>query len=305
MRWNPRAASPHQNELFQGDAASQPSWDGLRISARVQEKLDCETPPAGVDKLAKTLRDLLEGRLEQLILTDNRTRILSCQVSSSRSRRIRLRLHWSFVTAEAKLLEEVAGFALGRFRGERRKRALEALRVHFDHRQGGTDTRGPLPSAKRQNPSPLNLEPQGLHFNLEQIQDRLSLLYFDGELKVPITWGRVPSRRPRAVSRPRQRTIHFGTYHSGQHLIRLHRALDQPHVPLYVVESVVYHEMLHAVLPAVSVGGRQRFHTPEFRRRERLFAEFDLAESWLQDHLRDLLDWREGARRVRRKETRR
>ena len=79
--------------------------------------------------------------------------------------------------------------------------------------------------------------------------------------------------------------MRLGTYSDHDRLIRIHRCLDSADVPAFVVESVVYHEMLHADLPVEIHNGRRRLHTPEFRRRERLFHRFTEAESWLDEHL--------------------
>jgi hypothetical protein len=37
------------------------------------------------------------------------------------------------------------------------------------------------------------------------------------------------------------------------------------------------------------VNGRRRYHTPEFRRRERLFPHHEDAECWVQENLSRLL----------------
>ena len=72
--------------------------------------------------------------------------------------------------------------------------------------------------------------------------------------------------------------------------MRIHPALDQPWVPHYVLESIVYHELLHAALPATVVDGRRRVHTPEFRRRERLYPRLDEAKAWVRENLMRLIE---------------
>ena len=71
------------------------------------------------------------------------------------------------------------------------------------------------------------------------------------------------------VAARRRRTIRLGSYDARENLIRVHPALDQSWVPRLFVEAVVYHEMLHALMPAKESGGRRCLHGPEFRRRER------------------------------------
>ena len=63
--------------------------------------------------------------------------------------------------------------------------------------------------------------------------------------------------------------------------VMLSVTLDDAGVPDQVVDFVMYHELLHRVLGAPVVDGRVRAHTPEFRRRERAFPDYDRARSWL------------------------
>jgi predicted metal-dependent hydrolase len=39
----------------------------------------------------------------------------------------------------------------------------------------------------------------------------------------------------------------------------------------------------------VTVNGRHHFHTPEFRRRERLYRHLAKAEAWIEENLAELL----------------
>jgi hypothetical protein len=49
---------------------------------------------------------------------------------------------------------------------------------------------------------------------------------------------------------------------------------------------VLYHEMLHSVVPDETMrGGRRRVHTDEFNRRERQFPGYRRARRWEEDNL--------------------
>ena len=64
-------------------------------------------------------------------------------------------------------------------------------------------------------------------------------------------------------------------------MIRIHPLLDAPFVPTWFLEYVVYHEMLHAVVPEeIDEHGRRRVHTREFYRRERKFHCYYRARRW-------------------------
>lgn len=226
----------------------------------------------------------MERRLHHLALTANRTRILSClPAEDGPTGSVRLRLHWCFAKAPDALLDEVARFALGTLRGAARRRALAAIREHFREHTESPRGRSALPRPRR-----TVLRPRGHCYDLRQLRDEVNQRYFGGQLKVHITWGKVPARRA-SDRRVRKRSIHLGTYTEELNLVRIHRKLDQPWVPRFVVESVVHHEMLHAALPATLKDGRRRVHTPEFRRRERQFERFREAEAWIRDNLQRLL----------------
>jgi hypothetical protein len=62
--------------------------------------------------------------------------------------------------------------------------------------------------------------------------------------------------------------------------------LDQPFVPLWFLQYILYHEMLHSVVPDEIVGsGRRRVHTEEFNRRERKFRSYRRARRWEEENL--------------------
>ena len=137
----------------------------------------------------------------------------------------------------------------------------------------------------------------GWRFDLEAIYQALNRDYFDNRVQARITWGRRPPRRPR-------RSIRFGVYDARERLIRIHPLLhwtevnvweyihpllDQPFVPRYVVENVVFHEMLHQLHPPQRRNGRWLIHTPTFRRAERRFPYFEQAEAWQRRYVGRLL----------------
>jgi hypothetical protein len=57
--------------------------------------------------------------------------------------------------------------------------------------------------------------------------------------------------------------------------------LDSARVPRYVLEFVVYHELLHGLLDVEDGVSRRIRHTAEFRKKERAFAMYDEAQVWL------------------------
>jgi len=126
----------------------------------------------------------------------------------------------------------------------------------------------------------LNLRHEGRYFNLQRIFDRLNERHFRGRLRgYAVKWGR------RRRHRPKEYFI-FGTIQEEDRVIRINPLLDQPFVPLWFLQYVLYHEMLHSVVPDEAIsGGRRRVHTEEFNRRERLFPGYRRARQWEEDNL--------------------
>ena len=114
------------------------------------------------------------------------------------------------------------------------------------------------------------------HHNLEAIYTRINLEYFQGKIEVPIKWFGSRIRKPQSYFR-------FGSYNLRTHVVKIHRMLDHSQVPEYVVAFILYHEMLHHVLPPLRLStGRRRIHHPAFVLREKQFREYVLAQDFLK-----------------------
>jgi hypothetical protein len=114
----------------------------------------------------------------------------------------------------------------------------------------------------------------GLHHDLGLIYKQINEEYFGGELDLHITWSGNARLLPRG-------SIRLGSYHPHAGLIKIHRVLDREHIPVYFISSIVYHEMLHHVVPPLKPKkGRRQIHHPEFRQREKQFKEYQLAQEF-------------------------
>jgi hypothetical protein len=116
--------------------------------------------------------------------------------------------------------------------------------------------------------------------NLQEIYVQLNARYFQNDLELPIQWFGYRHVHPRTQ-------LTFGTYTEGSGLIRIHRLLDQSHVPEYFVAFIIYHEMLHHILPPIKLRHRRVVHHEKFRAKEREFHAYDEAKEFrevLKDH---------------------
>ncbi len=112
---------------------------------------------------------------------------------------------------------------------------------------------------------------QGHAYNLEEIFDDLNSRFFHGLLARPIlTWSR---------ERARNRIGHYDPAHNA---IVISRIFDDPRVPRYAVEYLMYHEMLHLKHPVKLRGSRRCVHPAEFQAEERLFPDLKKALQFLK-----------------------
>lgn len=114
--------------------------------------------------------------------------------------------------------------------------------------------------------------PRGQVYNLERIFRRLNRGYFQGLLAMPVLrW-----------SRHRSRTM-LGHFDSAHNTIMISRRLDSPRLPRYVIEYLIYHEMLHLKYPVEYCNGRRRVHSRLFRLDERRFLHYEQARRALKE----------------------
>jgi len=159
---------------------------------------------------------------------------------------------------------------LGRFISRGGGGPLPPIVKHYIHekapRQAGTGRKEPRPKTK------------GKIFDLSQIAAQIALKYFGGAIKTRLTWGRKTNQ---ASKLGKSRSIRFGSYDRDLDMITIHPALDDIRVPRLFLEFVVYHEMLHKIIPPKSgADGRTRFHYGQFKAREREFEGYHQAMQW-------------------------
>ena len=113
--------------------------------------------------------------------------------------------------------------------------------------------------------------PQGQTYDLDAIFDDLNVRFFHGLLARPrMTWSREHARNS------------LGHYDPAHNAIVISRVFDDPRVPRYGVEYIVYHEMLHLKHPVKLRGSRRCVHSAEFRAEEQLFPHLGQAKQFLK-----------------------
>ncbi len=283
-REEPRAVRrPVQLDLFGASPAEKVEKPAVEVVETVARPRLVPSPDAPRLELLRRLNRHSAGRLRSLTLTDNRRTILSVRKAPDRSR-LELRIHRSFLDAPEDVVRAVAEFLESKKGSERARLALGVIREHFALHRGGTARRKAV------------LRPEGSSLDLRRVVDDLNQRYFEGRLDVEVTWGKATggAAAGHRCRRGHTASLQLGSYSYEERLIRIHRVLDAPDIPLYVIEAVVHHELLHADMPPELHNGRRYFHTPEFRRRERFYRNLERANAWIHDHLSELLRARRG-----------
>jgi hypothetical protein len=161
------------------------------------------------------------------------------------------------------VLEALAEILLARIFHRRPSREARECYLAYTFRPA---MRSRIDAARRERGSKRLLPARGRHHDLEEIFHGLNHRFFQGQLP--------PSRL--GWSHNNSRHI-LGHYDSGHGTIIISRKLDSPAVPRYLVEYVVYHEMLHIWFPVERRGQRRVVHSREFREAEKKFPQYELA----------------------------
>lgn len=195
----------------------------------------------------------------QLHLTDNRRRMVSAR---NRGRGVvEVRLQRIFLDSLPEVLDEIASLLSGR----RTDRA--ALRRFVNERFEEQAAIAP-----RCEPSPERT--RSSHHDIASYAAEINRIYLNGRSTARVVWGRRSSRRSR-------RSIRFACYDPERNLVIMNRKLDNPAIPAYFVEYVLFHELLHEVL---GIGerkdGRRDIHGSLFKLMESTFPDHEKARRY-------------------------
>lgn len=208
-------------------------------------------------KIAKHLKIKLE-----LVINENRSTMLSLLERKRDS--ARLSMHRMFLEAPDPVISAIAHYVRGTQK-DRQDQSLvlrgfiqQSLQcVDYSHRV-----------------DPRKLVHEGRLYNIGHLYEQINKDYFDGRLDLKITWYGTWGKKNKS-------RITFGQYFDALKLVKIHRVLDDPFFPDYFVSFVVYHEMLHSIVPGyVDETGRFRTHGEAFKLREKEFEHYEIATEW-------------------------
>jgi predicted metal-dependent hydrolase len=115
------------------------------------------------------------------------------------------------------------------------------------------------------------LSSRGRFYDLEAVFEELNTRFFHGLMARPrLSWSPTKTRRI------------LGHYDPAHNAIIISRIFDHPGIPRYVLEYIVYHEMLHLKHPVKLRGSRRCVHSAEFQTEEKLFPRVAEANAFLK-----------------------
>jgi hypothetical protein len=117
---------------------------------------------------------------------------------------------------------------------------------------------------------------RGRFFDLQRVFERVNATYFEGRMAKPqLTWNETITKRK------------LGHYEPDTDTVMVSITLDTSKTPQYVMDFIMYHELLHKQHGIKNVRGRRYAHTASFRKAESEFKQYQQA----QDYLRKLGAW--------------
>ncbi len=113
--------------------------------------------------------------------------------------------------------------------------------------------------------------PRGHYYDLDAIFEELNTRFFHGLMARPrMSWSQNKTRRI------------LGHYDPAHNAIIISRIFDHPAMPSFVLDYIVYHEMLHLKHPVKLRGSRRCVHSAEFQAEEKLFPRVNEANAFLK-----------------------
>lgn len=220
---------------------------------------------ADVESFKKRLSRHLKLSCE-IVVNDNRSTMLS--VLDRGRGWARLSLHRMFLDAPEKVISAIAHYVRGTAAVVPEEEFL--LRGYIQSNLSRFNYTSEL---KRRV-----LVSQGAVYDLRALYEGLNREYFQSRLDLQITWFGYQKKA-------RGHRVTFGQYYDHLKLIKIHRMLDDRFYPEYFVRFVIYHEMLHEVVPGyMDERGVYRIHGENFKCEERAFKEYEQAIAWEKRH---------------------
>lgn len=233
------------------------------MSRHHQAELRLESKRIDEEELVSYLND---GARHPVAVVFTRNRISMVTVRFAPDGSVNLRLHRAFLDASPAVHK-----ALRTYLRLRRRAAWQTVSTYA--RSIGAEDHG-----ARSRPC---LSAVGRVHDLGQIAKDVNAQFFNGKVKCRVGWG----RRYRGRRSRRSTSIRYGSWDASTRTARVNPILDDERVPAVFVRYIVFHEMLHAVVPHEAGNGRRQHHTRQFKAIEKTFPDLDRMKQYSTDLL--------------------
>lgn len=120
--------------------------------------------------------------------------------------------------------------------------------------------------------------PIGIFYDLRISFNRVNAEYFKGELKnIKLKWTK------------RKIKSQLGYYDIDLDAIVINKVLDDRRIPQFVLDFVMYHELLHVKIRSDYKKFNEKVHTKEFKIAERKFRFYEQSKVWIDRIMKKLL----------------
>ena len=169
--------------------------------------------------------------------------------------------------APLEVLEATAAVLLARLYRRRVPRQMQQIYRNFSLARG---TRRRILRVRRTRGRRVEHGPQGEFHDLSRLFARLNRRYFTARL-----------HRPRLGWSARAWRSQLGCFDPALGQIVINQRLDRASVPRYVVEYVLFHEMLHVKHPLRAAACGLQAHSAEFHKEEHRYPNYEKARRFL------------------------
>ncbi len=140
----------------------------------------------------------------------------------------------------------------------------------------------PIPKVGTVNPTLYENQTRGVKYDLKELFQSVNNQYFQNRLEASLRWGQRHSRTSYYTTRqdPEGRTFN---------LITIAGVYNSEVIPRFVIEGLMYHEMLHIAIPSFIKNGRRVVHGTEFKRAEKRYEYYNEWIRWEKQTMPALL----------------
>ncbi|TGL82242.1 SprT-like domain-containing protein [Leptospira yasudae] len=178
--------------------------------------------------------------------------------------KLEFKIHSSYLSADSEDLEAVVDLLLYKLLKQSIPQELDERIRRFYETQSETK--------RQKNKNRKRIERSSIaNEGLREIMDRLNDTYLRIDLNdLEIFWSK-------SVSKTR-----LGHFDPAHRMIVINPILSREIVPAFVLEYIVFHELLHVVFPVTRKNGKNVIHGRDFKTFERKFPDYKRANAWLK-----------------------